>query len=208
MNLSDIENAFRNKTPSIQDIHTRYAVLVPLVDVEGEPHLLYEVRSERLKSQPGEVCFPGGAVEPGEDPEDCAVRETMEELSIPPHAIRILSPLDYIHYQGVFMMHPYLGIVSYDAVRNLSVNEDEVKEAFLVPIRYLLAHEPFIYQYDMVPDVGPDFPYERIHCKDGYCWRRGKMEVPIYNYGAYAIWGITGRITRSFLWAIKAEGAS
>lgn len=205
MKLKDIEPIFQNRTPTILDATSRYAVLVPLVDVEGELHLLYEVRSERLLRQPGEVCFPGGAIEPGEDPADCAVRETVEELSVPQSSIRIIGPLDYIHHQGVFMMYPFLGVIDYEAVRQLQVNEEEVQEAFLVPLRYLLGHEPFVYQYDMVPDVGEDFPYALIHCRDGYDWRPGKMEVPIYNYGKYAIWGITGRITRSFLRAVAGS---
>ena len=40
-----------------------FAVLVPLIEKDGEFHILFEVRSPKLKSQPGEVCFPGGAVE-------------------------------------------------------------------------------------------------------------------------------------------------
>ena len=41
----------------------RAAVLVPLIQKGGEYHVVFEVRAGSLKTQPGEICFPGGAVE-------------------------------------------------------------------------------------------------------------------------------------------------
>ena len=61
----------------------RYAVLIPWVKKEDGDALLLEVRSEKVK-QPGEVCFPGGRVEPGETTAEAAVRETCEELGLTP----------------------------------------------------------------------------------------------------------------------------
>ena len=60
------------------------AVLVPLVQLSSGPALLYEVRSGSVH-QPGEICFPGGRVEPGENPVDTALRETYEEMALAPH---------------------------------------------------------------------------------------------------------------------------
>lgn len=58
-------------------------MLVPLVERPEGLCLLYEVRADTLGRQPGEVCFPGGRIEGVESPEECALRETEEELSIP-----------------------------------------------------------------------------------------------------------------------------
>lgn len=39
------------------------AVLAPVVCVDGEEHLVFEVRSSKLSWQPGDICFPGGVIE-------------------------------------------------------------------------------------------------------------------------------------------------
>ena len=85
-------------------------MLVPLVERAGEPHLLFEVRADTMRRQPGEVCFPGGRVEAGETAEQCVLRETEEELAIPPAAVELIAPLDYLVHQGKFIMQPILGL--------------------------------------------------------------------------------------------------
>ena len=83
-----------------QPAHKRYrekgssAVLAPIVLTEGEACILFEKRSEDLKHQPGEICFPGGRIESGESARAAAIRETCEELVITPEQIEILTPLD------------------------------------------------------------------------------------------------------------------
>ena len=65
MTIGDFERRLMDHTPVLMDVRAHYAVLVPLVEWQGEPYLLLEVRSETLNRQPGEVCFPGGRMEPG-----------------------------------------------------------------------------------------------------------------------------------------------
>ncbi|NEU34154.1 CoA pyrophosphatase, partial [bacterium LRH843] len=63
------------------DEFLQFAVLVPLVQKQDELHVLFEVRAHHLRRQPGEICFPGGKIEPNDStPQDAAVRETTEEL--------------------------------------------------------------------------------------------------------------------------------
>ena len=57
------------------------AVLLPLAEGPEGWQVLFEVRAAGI-SQPGEVCFPGGRIEPGETPEEAALRECREELDI------------------------------------------------------------------------------------------------------------------------------
>ena len=84
------------------------AILLPVVEVAGRDNLLFEVRSQRLEMQPGEVCFPGGRIEPGETPEEAAVREIWEELHVERQQIEILGPLDrMVHFTGT--VYPLLG---------------------------------------------------------------------------------------------------
>ena len=78
MTLEQLEEKLRGREPGLMDASGQYAVLVPLVEREGKLHILYEVRSQDMRRQPGEVCFPGGRIEGDETPEACAIRETEE----------------------------------------------------------------------------------------------------------------------------------
>ena len=86
----------------MQDMGAEYAVLVPLVEGEEGLELLFEVRAATLSRQPGEVCFPGGRMERGETPAACALRESWEELAIPPARVELLAELDWVVHQSGF----------------------------------------------------------------------------------------------------------
>ena len=58
------------------------AVCIPLIDTADGFDVLFEIRSSQIQSQPGDVCFPGGMVEPGETEAQAAVREMREELLV------------------------------------------------------------------------------------------------------------------------------
>lgn len=195
MRIEDFERVFTSRLPKSLGSYNYYSVLVPLVEKDGEPHLLYEIRSDSLKKQPGEVCFPGGKIEEDETAEECAVRETTEELNIKAEDIKIIAQLDYMHTYSNFTLYSFLGKIDYNVYKSVSINLSEVKEVFLVPASFLAEAEPIIYTFDVVPDVGDDFPYERINSKTGYNWRKGKSIVPIYEFEGKVIWGLTGRIT-------------
>ena len=197
--IKDFEDTFRDRVPKSLGAYQYYAVLVPLVEKDGELYILYEVRSENLKKQPGEVCFPGGRIENEESAEECAVRETSEELNIKPEDIRIIAQMDFLHTYSNFTLYSLLGIIDYEVVSGMTVNQDEVKEVFLVPVSFLAENEPEIYYYDVLPNIGPDFPYEKINLPIGYNWRKGKSTVPIYRYGDRVIWGMTARITNHLM---------
>ena len=206
MTIPDIEKRLLNHVPGLLGVQGHYAVLVPLVEREGELCLLFEVRAETLDRQPGETCFPGGKMEPGEGPTECAFRETWEELGIPAAAIRPIARLDDVYHQGNFLMHPVLAQVDTGAVAAMDINPGEVKETFLVPLGFFEEHPPEVYTYPLRPEVGQDFPYGLIGFPQGYPWKGGRTEVPIWSYEGRAIWGLTARIVRGFLQA--ADGNS
>lgn len=198
LTIKDFEDTFRDREPKSLGTYRYYSVLVPLVEQDGELHILYEVRADNIR-QPGEVCFPGGRIENDESAEECAVRETSEELNIRPEDIRIIAQMDFLHTYSNFTLYSLLGVISQEVVSQIEVNPDEVKEIFLVPVSFLAENEPEIYCFDVLPNIGPDFPYEKINKTDGYNWRKGKSMVPIYRYGDRVIWGLTARITGHLL---------
>ena len=133
MDWEKIGIELQNREPGLMDASGRYAVLVPLIERDGELYVLYEVRAATMRRQPGEVCFPGGHIEPGETPETCALRETWEELGIPEESVKVLGRLDFIAHRANFIMYPILGMVEAGALERMNPNPDEVGETFLVP---------------------------------------------------------------------------
>ena len=66
----------------LQKGYFRAAVVVPLLEMHGEPAVLFQVRSSQMAWQPGDICFPGGRVQLDETPCQAARREMAEELGI------------------------------------------------------------------------------------------------------------------------------
>ena len=203
--LNEVENIFEGRTPGAAGKHSYFSVLVPLVEKEDGLHLLFELRAAHMKRQPGEVCFPGGKVEPGESFQECAVRETVEELGIREDDIRIINQMDVMHTYSNFTLFPYLGIIKAEALERLNCNPDEVEEIFTVPVDHLLNNEPFLYKMQIKPQIKEDFPYEKIRFPKTYKWRVGSNDIPIYEYENRIIWGLTGRVTMNLMQVLKGR---
>ena len=203
-----LERLLDGRKPGLMDAAGRYAVLVPLVEREDGFHVLYEVRARHMKRQPGEVCFPGGRMEGAESPETCALRETEEELGIPPSAVRVLGQLDFIAHRANFIMYPILGVISGETADRMKLSEAEVGETFEVPLAHLLTTEPIEYDYSLIPTPPVNFPYELLNIPKDYKWQAGSENVPVYPWQGHAIWGLTGRITRHLVSMVKQWQAS
>ncbi len=174
-------------------------MLIPLIENKGQWEIIFELRSKYLKSQPGEVSFPGGRVEMEESFEETAVRETMEELLIQRDNIKVIGELDYLVSYSNFTIHCFLGIVSGVNVDNISPNGDEVDHLFTVPLEYFLNNEPERYELDLMTVANEEFPYSLLPNGKDYNFRRGKHIVLFYKYKEYLIWGFTARMTKHFI---------
>lgn len=195
----DLARLLAGRQPDLMDKRGEFSVLVPLVEGEEGLSLLYEVRAKTMHSQPGEICFPGGRAEGEETPEECALRETWEELAIPPRAVHILGRLDFIAHRAGFLMHAVAAKVDRAAAEHMRPSPVEVAETFLVPLDFFLKNPPLDLSYDLVPNPGDDFPYEQAGIPRDYAWRLGRETVPVYRWRDRVIWGLTGRITRNLV---------
>lgn len=193
--LQRLARRFQHHEPGLLGASRSYAVLCPLVEAEDGLRLLFEVRAPQLR-QGGEVCFPGGEMEPGESPADCALRETEEELSIPRREVALLGTPDFICNQRGFLLRPVLGLVSPAGLAAMRPSPAEVAEAFTVPLAFFRETEPQVWRYELLPQVPEDFPYNAVGVPRDYPWARGQVEVPIWRYQGHAVWGMTARLVR------------
>ncbi len=197
--MDNIINKFKNYIPYINGHQKmkKSAVLIPLVKVGNSYSILFELRSKTMKTQPGEISFPGGKIEEKETPKEACIRETCEELGITQNNIEIISPLDIYVSPSNLIIHPYLGILK--DINNININKDEVDHTFIVPIDYLLDYKADYYTNDVKVIPNKNFPYEKIPHKENYKFAEGNYPVWFYEYNNYVIWGITARILENFL---------
>ncbi len=80
----DVWDALSSLPPVEAPSDARYAVLVPIYDDdEGTTRIIFTTRPDHMRTHPGDVVFPGGAIEEGEDPVATAKRESWEEIKLP-----------------------------------------------------------------------------------------------------------------------------
>ncbi len=196
--LETLRRFYGGHTPTLLGAKHTYAVLCPLIERVDGLHLLFEVRSAAVR-QPGETCFPGGRMEPGETPAACALRETEEELAIPASEIRLLGEGDFHCNQRGFLLHPLVGLVSPAGLAALRPAPAEVAEVYTVPLDFFRSTPPEVYAYDLLPQVSPDFPYEALNIPRSYPWSSGRVDVPVWRYEGRVIWGMTARVVRDLI---------
>ncbi|XP_013362565.1 PREDICTED: peroxisomal coenzyme A diphosphatase NUDT7 [Chinchilla lanigera] len=156
----------------------KYSVLVPLVAKEGKLHLLFTVRSEKLRRAPGEVCFPGGKRESTDrDDVATALREAQEEVGLSPVQVEVLCRLVPGMIERRNLITPVVGFIDHSF--QAQPNPDEVKDVFLVPLDYFLY--PRVYYSYHFTQSGHSFL--------GHCFEYTRPE----DGATYLIRGITAR---------------
>lgn len=182
------------------------AVVAPLVPAPGGISLLFQVRAATLRSQPGEVCFPGGKLEPGEAPSSAALRETREELGLPEGAVRLLAPLDLLVLPFNLVIHPYLGAIDDPAA--MRPDPAEVAEVFTAPLSFFMGTEPARSPARVVIEAGREFPDILFPKRRPYGFREGRYDILRYDWRGFVIWGITARLVKSLVDALRGGGQS
>jgi len=91
------------------------AVLIAVTD-RPEPGVILTHRPDDMRAHPGQVAFPGGKLDPGEDAVQAALREAHEELAIKPSDVRIIGASDRFVTGTGYDVTPVLGLVPPDLV--------------------------------------------------------------------------------------------
>jgi 8-oxo-dGTP pyrophosphatase MutT (NUDIX family) len=144
------------------------AVLVPLVEHTTGFTVLFTQRTAELKSHAGQISFPGGRMEPGDqDAFAGALRETAEEIGIGASHIEIMGTLDaYVTITG-YAITPVVGVVR--PPFDLKTDPVEVADVFEVPLAFFLDPANHQRHSRTLPD-GVVRGYYAIPYGDRYIW--------------------------------------
>lgn len=154
------------------------AVLVPLHEKDGVPHVLVTLRRHDLKRHAGQISFPGGRLEPGEATLAAALREAEEEIGLDPARAEVLGRLsETVVLQSAFRLTPWVASVPYPFP--YAAAPREVEAIWHVPIPALLA--PGVHRTERRVAYGMD------------------VDVHYYEVEGRTIWGATARILSELL---------
>jgi 8-oxo-dGTP pyrophosphatase MutT (NUDIX family) len=160
------------------------AVLVPLFDKDGECHMLFTQRSNKVAYHKGQISFPGGArSEADSGLLDTALRESWEEIGLKPEDAIVVGELDDIPtVTSVFIISPFVAVIPYPYT--FTPNPNEIVDIFDVPVSALMDEANFRQEYT-ISEGEPSSAY-------------------VYEYDGRVIWGATARIVKQFLDIIQA----
>jgi 8-oxo-dGTP pyrophosphatase MutT (NUDIX family) len=161
------------------------AVLIPIVDRPDGLTVLLTERSRDLRQHAGQIAFPGGRVEPGDEgPVAAALRESEEEIGLVAGCVEVLGFLgDQLVMTG-YRVTPVVGLVG--AGFALRIDPTEVAAVFEVPLAFVL-----------------DPANHRLRSRT-----LGDAVVDVYEmpYGEHHIWGATAGMLTSLARLLGAPG--
>lgn len=131
MELPDLRSDARFAPPDIRPA----AVLIAVTD-RPDPGVILIHRPEAMRAHPGQVAFPGGKLDPGENVVEAALREANEELAIDPAAVCVIGASDRFVTGTGYAVTPVLGLMPADVP--LVPNPQEVAAWFEAPLGFLL----------------------------------------------------------------------
>lgn len=111
------------------------AVLVAITE-RADPGVILTVRREHLRAHAGQVAFPGGRIDAGEEPIAAALREAHEELRIEPSQVELVGTIEPYRTVTGYVVTPVIGVVPPGLA--FAPHEHEVADWFEAPLAFLL----------------------------------------------------------------------
>lgn len=158
------------------------AVLVPVLASTNELRVVFTRRTDTLSRHAGQISFPGGLAEAGEELSEAALREANEELGLDPSEVEVLGALPPVHTRVTGMLIvPFVGMLWKDPA--FTPNAAEIAEVLEFPLADLF-------------DAGAEQEFE---------WEGRTFQTFVYDMGGQVIWGATARILWSVIELLRAK---
>ena len=168
---------------ALSDRNTEAAVLIAITD-KAEPSVILTQRPDTMRDHPGQVAFPGGKLDEGEDAVAAALREAEEELALSPELVRIIGTTDQYQTGTGFNVTPVVGVVPPDL--ELVPDPYEVASWFEAPLGIVLDADNWVRKTAL--------------------WRGEKREYLEMDYAGFKIWGVTAAILFNLSLRVAYEG--
>lgn len=155
------------------------AVLVPIYCKEGQYHILFTQRTNKVKTHKGQISFPGGTYEADDRTLlRTALREAHEEIGVREEDVEVLGELDDFNaITSNFVISPFVGVIP--SPYQFKLSEEETAEIIEVPITKLLD--------------------KSILREETRTFNGKPITSYFYNHNGKVIWGATARILNQFL---------
>ena len=136
------------------------------------PGVILTQRPTTMRDHPGQVAFPGGKLEPGEDAVTAALREAQEELALDPESVRLIGTTDHYKTGTGFDITPVLGVIAPDLP--LRADPREVESWFEAPLSLVMDADNWT--------------------RNEVFWKGAMRPYLELDYQGYRIWGVTAAI--------------
>lgn len=162
------------------------AVLIPLFSDNGEYKILFTKRSTQVKTHKGQISFPGGMMEEGDQSlQETALREAYEEIGLLNEDVEILGQADdAATVVSNFIVRPFVGVIPYPY--DFKISYDEVDRIIEVPFKVFFGNDPQYRQNSAVFE-GVTYPGSA------------------FKYKGDVIWGATARILENLMGILEGR---
>lgn len=203
--FEQIRSALTGRSPRpVDDLDfARAAVLIPVLVRPDGPAILFTERTHTVHDHKGQISFPGGRAEAGEDAKATALRESFEEVGLAPESVEIAGTLDDQLAVSRYIVTPMVGIVR-NPPAVWTPQASEVAVPFEVPLTRLLdpAHlRRELWDASMMPPGAPvkEILESRVTLEE-VDPVTGQYAVYFFDGGnGRVIWGLTARILKQLL---------
>ena len=185
---SDVDPIVHDGASSIIEFR-HSAVLVALFEEEGEARVVLTRRATHLRTHKGEVSFPGGRIDEGEDSVQAALREAAEEVALDPTSVAVVGHLQpIITLVSGALIQPVIAVL--DSRPTLKAAPAEVERVFDVALADLLGDDVFHEERWRRPDLLALDPTS------------DSFPLWFFEISGEMVWGATGRLLVDLLMTI------
>jgi 8-oxo-dGTP pyrophosphatase MutT (NUDIX family) len=152
------------------------AVLFLLFPKEDRLHTLFIERPANQGTHSGQLAFPGGRLEAGEDHRTAAIRESQEEVGLDPGQVEILGSLSPLYIPpSHFVVQPFVGYLEQEYPWN--INPSEVVRVLPFPIERLLSSDSLTVQSVSLQAGGRSVEVQGYAIENRFIWGATAMMV-------------------------------